>query len=231
MLQRISILKVKVIIFDLDDTLYNEITYVYSGFKEVSKYFSHKHNFDETLFYNYMIDILNEFGRGKVFDFTLKEFDIYKKVNVKKALSLYRNHMPTIELPKESREILKYFINNGIPIYIVTDGNKVVQYKKFQALNLEQYTKKIFITHRYGIKHAKPSTYCFEKIAKVENVNFNDVVYIGDNINKDFVNIKKIGFQTIRIKNGMFKNIIKNSFYHASIDMDSLDELMGIIKT
>ncbi len=43
-------MKIKVIVFDLDDTLYDEIEYVKSCFKEVSNYFSYKFKIDKNLF-------------------------------------------------------------------------------------------------------------------------------------------------------------------------------------
>ena len=36
-----------ILVFDLDDTLYDEITFVYSGFSAVSKYLSLQFNLNE----------------------------------------------------------------------------------------------------------------------------------------------------------------------------------------
>lgn len=223
-------MKVKVIVFDLDDTLYNEIEYVHSGFKAVASHFSKEFSIDETKFFEKMIHILNLQGRGKVFNETLKSFELYSKTNVKKSISLYRTHSPSICLNKESSNILKYYRSKNIPLYLVTDGNKVVQYNKIKALGIEKFFKKIFITHRYGIKHAKPSTYCFEKIAALEKVRFHEIVYIGDNINKDFISIKKLGFRTIRLLNGMFKDITKPKEYHAEVTISNIKELYDIFQ-
>ncbi len=222
-------MKVKVIIFDLDDTLYNEIEYVYSGFKAVANYFANLKNINDEQFYTEMVYNLRKDGRGKIFDKVLKKYNIYSKKNIKKSISIYRNHQPNIFLSDENIEILKYFNNKKIPLYIITDGNKIVQEKKIKKLGLEQYIKKNLITHRYGKKNSKPSTYCFEKVAKIEKVQYSDIVYVGDNINKDFINIKKIGFKTIRVLNGMFKNEIKKECYHAQLDIESLKELKNII--
>ena len=78
-------MKIKVIVFDLDDTLYDEIEYVKSCFKEVSNYFSYKFKIDKNLIYNYMIQDLETNGRGKIFDNMLENFKIYSKENIKKA--------------------------------------------------------------------------------------------------------------------------------------------------
>ena len=224
-------MKIKVIIFDLDDTLYNEIEFVHSGFREVAKRFSKISSIDEDKYYSFMLNELKMKGRGKVFDNVLKTFNLYSKKNVKKSISFYRTHIPNINLPKESIEILTYFKNKNIPIYIVTDGNKLVQANKIKALKLDKFVSKSFITHRYGKIHAKPSTYCFEKIAKTEDVNFKNIVYIADNVNKDFINIKKLGFQTIRIQKGMFKEAIRPIQYHAKYEIDNIIDLRNLIKT
>lgn len=229
-MQEISILSdIKVIIFDLDDTLYYERTFVYSGFRAVAQHFSKAYHIDREEHYELMLNELNTHGRGKVFDKSLQHYNIYTKTTASKSLSIYRTHKPNINLLDESIEILDYYNNKNIPLYIVTDGNKVVQANKIAALGLDKYIKKAFITHRYGIKNAKPSTYCFEKIANLEQVPFNKIVYIGDNINKDFVNIKKLGFQTIQVKQGMFKNSIRQKKYQADIQIYSLLDLKDII--
>jgi putative hydrolase of the HAD superfamily len=224
-------LNVKVIIFDLDDTLYNEIDYVKSGFKEVSNFFSQKYDLDEEALFCTMIKNLNLYGRGKVFDNTLSHFNIFSKTNVKKSISLYRKHLPNLNLPKESKKILQYYKALNVPMYLVTDGNKIMQYNKVKGLNIEKNFKKVFITHRYGVKNAKPSPYCFIKIAEEENVKYSEVVYIGDNIKKDFVNIKALGFKTICVKNGMFKNAVMPKKYHAEIEVDNITLIQNILKT
>lgn len=222
-------MRVKVIIFDLDDTLFDEIEYVKSGFKYVSNYFSNYYNLNSNSIYDFMIKDLEINGRGKIFDNMLNFFDIYSKKKVIDSIRLYRTHKPNIILPSYSIDILKYLNKKKIPMYIITDGNKIVQSNKIEALKLTKYIKKEFITHRYGIKHSKPSTYCFEKIAKLENVNFYEMLYIGDNPNKDFINIKKLGFRTIRILQGMFKDIQKTKEYEAEINISNLIELKNII--
>jgi len=223
-------LKVNVIVFDMDDTLYDEINYVKSAFISVSEFFSKEYDINQTDFFNKLLKELEENGRGKVFDEVFIEYGIYSKANIKKALNIYRTHIPNIILRDDAKEILEYFKILKFPIYLVTDGNKIVQRKKVNALKLDDYCKKIMITHNYGIKYSKPSTYCFEKIAFLENNNFEKIVYIGDNVNKDFVNIKKIGFKTIRFKNGMFKDIKKDEKYQADINIDNLLVLKSLIE-
>ena len=223
-------MNVKVVIFDLDDTLYDEINFVKSGFQRVANFFAQQYNLDAKVFYDEMLLVLEKEGRGKVFDNSLKKFNIFNKSNVKKAISVYRTHYPDIKLNPSSVKLLEYLRSLDIPVYVVTDGNKVVQVNKVNALKINQYCKKIFITHRYGRKHSKPSTYCFEKISELEGCCYRDVVYVGDNINKDFVNIKKLGFRTVRIINGMFKDAVKSKEYHAEAEIYDILDLKGMLE-
>ena len=224
-------MRVKVIVFDLDDTLYPEIEFVQSGFAAVSEYFFNlypKHS-KESL-YAMMLQELEENGRGKVFDVVLEYLGCKSKKMIRETLSIYRLHTPTLTLPQESLEILEYYSSQNIPLYIVTDGNKIVQNNKIQALDVAPFIKTSFITHRYGKIHAKPSPYCFVKIAEKEGVKYEDIVYIADNINKDFVGIKKLGFRTIRIKQGMFQKAQKSQEFHAECEIKRLLELKKILK-
>ncbi|MCL6611787.1 MAG: HAD family hydrolase [Peptococcaceae bacterium] len=211
-----------VIVFDLDDTLYEERSFVRSGFKKVANYLYCKHLIPEDESYAYMLKKL-EMGRGRVFDDVLIKYNLYSKTEVKKCLFIYRNHKPDIVLFEDADICLKRF--EHFSLYIVTDGNKIVQNNKLISLGLYDRVKFCFITHRYGIKNAKPSPYCFLRICERERVNPEEVVYIGDNPYKDFVGIKPLGFKTIRVLRGIFKDIKKSKKYEADINIYSLDEL------
>jgi putative hydrolase of the HAD superfamily len=113
----------------------------------------------------------------------------------------------------------------SFPKYLVTDGNKMVQSLKIEALGLNSYFKKAIPSHNYGLEKAKPSTYIFHKILKWEQAKPEELLYIGDNPYKDFVNLKKEGFKTLRVFKGSFKNIKLSDEYEAHFHVNSLDEL------
>ena len=211
-----------VIVFDLDGTLYDELTYVQSGFRAVAGYLEDTHRISTTSSFSFMMQKLSG-GRGRIFDDLLTEFGVYSKKNVQKCLSVYHCHRPEIRLSGEADACLERFAK--FPLYVVTDGNKLVQENKLRALGVPPRVKFCYITHRYGIKNAKPSPYCFIKICERERVSPQDVVYIGDNPHKDFVGIKPLGFRTIRVCQGQYKDIVKSHEYEAEYKIKSLVEL------
>lgn len=218
-----------VIVFDLDDTLYNEKDFVLSGFSEVANWISYesKKSFDEIL--QAMIEDFNLNGRGAIFDNILKKYHKLTKKNTRKCISIYRLHSPKICLTDETKNLLLK-LKNKYKLYIVTDGNKIVQKNKVQALNLNNYFEKIFITYRYGIKSSKPSLKCFEIIKNTEKINWNELVYIGDNPNKDFVNLNKVNAITIRILKGDFANLKVDKKFDAKYKISNLNQLSELFK-
>ena len=194
-----------------------------SGFKEVSKFLSKEISLSNTFIYEDLLKIENEHGRGQVFNIFLKRQNVFNKTLVKNCVSIYRLHQPSINLNADAIQCLARL--SHLPMYIVTDGNKVVQRKKIRALGVDRLVKKVYVTHQYGIRYSKPSPYCFLRIARIENVHPKEVFYIADNPKKDFVGIKPLGFRTIRILQGMFKNEIADESRDALYTIKSLDEL------
>jgi putative hydrolase of the HAD superfamily len=211
-----------ILIFDLDDTLYEELTFVQSGFKVVSKYLSENYNLNSDGVFESLLQELKN-GRGKIFDSVLEFYGIKSRQLVEKCISEYRSHKPDISLYHDSLNCLKRFKN--LPLYVVTDGNKNVQYNKIMALDLQKYIKQFYITRRFGIKNEKPSPFCFEKICKLEKTEPVKVFCIGDNPNKDFVGIKPLGFKTVRIMRGNYRNVKRDSDFEADCQIENLDQL------
>lgn len=218
-----------ILVFDLDDTLYDELTYVKSGFTAVSRYLDEEWNIPQKKSKQLMMGLLKK-SREKIFDKTLKHYNRFSARNVKKCLTIYHFHEPTIKLYPEAKICLANF--KSIPVYLVTDGNKIVQHKKILALGLDKIVKKYYITYRHGKKHSKPSPYCFEKIRQLEKVDPSKIVYIGDNPLKDFVEIKKLGYKTIRLMNGQYKDVVVPPTHEAHLQISSLSKLnLKLIKS
>jgi len=93
------------------------------------------------------------------------------------------------------------------------------------ALGIYNKVKFPYITHRFGKMKAKPSPYCFLKIAEREKTAPENIVYVGDNPYKDFVGIKPLGFKTVRVLQGSFKDICLTVEFEAQRTIESLAEL------
>ncbi len=175
-----------------------------------------------------MVDILNREGRGAIFDRWIEDHGKYSRTLVRECVKVYRHHEPKLELNGEASKLLPKL--SAYPKYIVTDGHKVVQEKKIRALKISAFFRHIYITHRYGLQHVKPSIYCFEKIRQREKCNWRDMIYVGDNPDKDFVNLNPLGVQTVRVLTGIHKNVKAQIGYDACHIIPALSHFQTLLK-
>lgn len=159
----------------------------------------------------------------KVFDRYLISIDRYQKRLVDICIRLYRSHTPQLSLYPEADRCLDRFAD--YPLYVVTDGNKIVQKKKFLALGLSSRVKKCLCTYAYGHRRSKPSPYCFLKICEWEQISPSNVWVIGDNPHKDFVGLKSYHFNTVRVLTGPYRAQSFSRDYDADRTIKTLDGL------
>ena len=217
-----------ILVFDLDDTLYPEITYVHSGLRAVAEHLEKHQGLCAQESFAHMLHALEQHGRGQVFDQLLKSTNLFSKARVRQCLSIYRQHHPAIKLYQDALIFLQQW-QHKVPLYLVTDGNKHTQVAKISALKIDDFFKKMFITRRYGLDKEKPSLYCFEKICRLERCGFDQLVYVGDNPAKDFVNLKKAGGLTVRMLKGMHKDVVADQQHDADYHVHDFIELEQVL--
>ncbi|MBF9032830.1 HAD hydrolase-like protein [Rhodobacterales bacterium HKCCE2091] len=215
-------------IFDLDDTLYDERSFVLSGFRAVAEFGNREWGIPPGPSVERMTATLDREGRGRVFDDWLEANGRHARANVRACVKVYRHHRPDIALPERHRSLLRRLAAAG-PIFLVTDGHKIAQGRKVEALDLAPLFRRIYITHRYGIRHAKPSLHCFELIRKLTGAEWAELAYIGDNPAKDFVSLNRVGATTIRVHTGAHRDAIAAEGYDAGHHIDTLAELEPLL--
>ena len=61
-------------------------------------------------------------------------------------------------------------------------------------------------------------------------MGWEQIVYIGDNPNKDFVNLNKVNAVTIRILKGDYARLQVDSYYDAKYSINELVEIKQIVE-
>lgn len=221
---------IKLVAFDLDDTLYNEKDFVYGAFKEVSVFLSDKYGISSKIIYEDMINILQKEGRGKIFDLLCEKHNINE--DIKALVQVYRNSKPKLKLYDDSIKVIN-ILKGHYKLGLITDGLASVQWNKIRLLDLEKYFDNIIVTDDLGREYWKPHILPFKNMADKFKLLPEDCIYIGDNPHKDFIGAKKLGYKTIRIHRGEGDHIkVKlNKDYEADYDIKCLDELITIIES
>lgn len=219
-----------ILIFDLDDTLYDESRFVDGGLKAVARHGEAHWGWDAVESLGRLRDILAREGRGQVFDRWLQGHDAWSRARVRDCVQAYRNHSPEIALFPAGRRMIDRYRAHW-PLYLVTDGHKIVQRNKVDALSLWPDFQRVFITHRFGVAAAKPSIHCFERIKAETGCAWRDMVYVGDNPAKDFVNLTPLGVLTVRVLTGAHSEVRAAPDHDALISIPDLDALPDALAT
>ena len=186
--------------FDLDDTLYDEIEYCKSGFAAVSKFLADLPEAPaaERIF----AAVWKQFTAGnhtRTFNAALDNLGIsYDDKLIGSAVKVYRNHVPKITLPQDSRDVLCQ-LSTKYTLALLTDGFLPAQQLKVRALGIEKYFKCVVYTEQIGRNCWKPSPAGFEKLMQTLNATPENTAYVADDEKKDFIAPNKLGFLTIQI--------------------------------
>ena len=216
----------KVVIFDLDDTLYNEIDFLKSAYKEISIKIGKEVSIDALLIYNQMLKCFHH--KENVFEAIIKKYgSLYK---IQELLHIYRNHKPEIELSNKKKNVLDRLKSKNIHMGLLTDGRSVQQRNKINALKLNTWFSEIIISEEFGSEKPNINNYThFEKM-----FGKGIYYYIGDNVKKDFVSPNRLNWTTIYLKNNGL-NIHKqsdtliNENYKAKYTVNEFCEILDII--
>jgi len=220
---------IKVIIFDLDDTLYPERDFVKSGFRKVAEYIEKKFKIKKKEFFKTLIDVLNEEERGHIFDTALKKYDLYNKNLVDKLVEVYRFHKPNIKLYPGTKNLLNS-LKKKYKLALITDGLGYVQQNKVKALTVENLFDSIIYTDNCDKEKFKPNPYTFKKALAHFNLSSREAIYIGDDPHKDFIGAKKLGIRTVRVLQGRYKDIRKEKEFEADCNINKLGEIKNLLK-
>lgn len=223
---------IKAVVFDLDDTLISEKEYIKSGFKHISKLISKEHNIEAISIYESMNDLFKEDSKN-VFNRLLDKLNIkYDVEYIKYLIHEYRSHMPSIDLYKDAQEILDCLRSNGIKLGMITDGYKITQRNKIKALNIEEYFECIVVTDELGREYWKPHRKPYEIVKEELGLQYEEIIYVGDNINKDFITANKLGIHTVMINRveGIYLNLDKDEEYKAKNIINTLTSLVEMLK-
>jgi putative hydrolase of the HAD superfamily len=222
---------IKGVIFDLDDTIISEKKYIKSGFRVVCKVISEQHNLSFDKVYKKIFELFDE-DSDYVFNRLLDCFNIeYDKEYILKLLKTYRNHEPNIELYSDAEKIINYLSGKDYKLGIITDGYQITQKRKIDKLNLRDKFDCIVITDELGSKYWKPHKLPYQKCLNKLKLNFNEVIYVGDNLKKDFITANKLGIKTVQIvrKDGIYnKSNNLSDEYQADHKIDNLNEIIKI---
>lgn len=229
----------KALIFDLDDTLYDQI----QPFKQAIEEKLQPENLDmEALYlaFRRQADIVfDAVGKGEMtlershilrMKAALAEFDI--TVSDEEALALqkaYQSNQGNLELVEGMTAIFEWCASQGIVLGIITNGPHLHQWRKFQALGLSTWFSEelTLISGQFG--STKPQPQIFHEMERRLQLSASDICYIGDSFENDVVGAKQVGWQVIWVNHR--KRQMPASIYQADQVVENLADIFTAIQT
>ncbi|ENN96069.1 L-2-haloalkanoic acid dehalogenase [Methanocaldococcus villosus KIN24-T80] len=221
---------IKGILFDLDDTLYNSSEFVNIARREAVKSMIDAGldiEFEEAM--KILDKIIKDKGSnyGKHFDDLVKavlgKYDpkiiatgIITYHNVKVAL--LRPYPHTIKTLMELKAM-------GLKLGVLTDGLTIKQWEKLIRLGIHPFFDEVITSEEFGL--GKPHLEFFKYGLKRMNLKPEEVIYVGDRVDKDIIPAKKLGIISVRIIQGKYKDMEDNI---SDYKIKNLTELIDIIK-
>jgi putative hydrolase of the HAD superfamily len=176
--------------FDLDDTLYKERDYWYSG---VDCVIDHIHSLGLARKQSKFGLMPDQAPVATVFDQIMKHYELPTTL-LDSLLWIYRLHEPKIELSFGARSLLNWCQTENHQVAIISDGRSVTQRRKIAALGLDGI--RCFISEEVGAQ--KPSDVSY--LAASLGFKPSQCLYIADNVTKDFQAPEKLGWHTVGLK-------------------------------
>jgi putative hydrolase of the HAD superfamily len=192
----------KALVFDLDDTLYLEREYVYSGFQHVARYIADKTGLvSGDAVWRTLKETFEQGIRGRNFNLLFDKWpEIGSFLTVSDLVLAYREHCPEIRFQAGMETLLADIRGSGILLGVISDGPLVAQRQKAKALGLAAKFDEIVFTDFWGKEFWKPSERAFAFLEAKWNLSPSEMVYIGDNPKKDFFPGKRRGWMTMRLR-------------------------------
>jgi putative hydrolase of the HAD superfamily len=191
---------IKALIFDMDDTLYDEKLYCRSGFAAVALHLSQYTGISNDKIFKGLWHQFETADRSRVFNAVLEKLGLTADESlIWQLVEIYRSHRPRISLEPAVKKILTELKQN-YHIALLTDGYLPTQRLKAEALGLDKLCEAIIYTETLGRQYWKPHPLGYEKLIETLNLSPAQAAYIADNPEKDFIAPNKLGITPIQIK-------------------------------
>ncbi|HFI0150565.1 TPA: HAD family hydrolase [Streptococcus suis] len=232
-------MKIRALIFDLDDTLYDQI----QPFRRaILKHLQVPADQLEPLylaFRHYADEIFEAAATGKV---SLYDSHVYRMkaaladfgyaVTEVESIAIqldYELYQGQLELDPMFEELFAYCQRKGIELGVITNGPHRHQLRKIRSLGLEKWIAedRLIISGQVGV--AKPAVDIFKLLESRLGVEAESICYLGDSFENDVVGSKQAGWQSIWFNHR--KRTVSVTSYQADKVITEWNNLVEVIQS
>ena len=149
--------------FDLDDTLYPEQEYVFSGYRAVSEVINNQVGLQV---YDDLVDLFQSGKHARAFELALRarQEDV-TEAYLLSLVEVYRRHEPNLNPFPEVTTVLKK-LKTRYRLALISDGVQAVQKRKLAGLKIEHVFDAVVFSDQWGRNFWKPHPRPYEECAR-----------------------------------------------------------------
>ena len=195
---------IRAISFDLDDTLYDNMPYIYEAERQlaqhIEKFYPSASKLSKIQWKNIRMSTLREQPElvndlGKMRSVTLTKGFMLAGINneliphaVSDCFDHFYHHRSNFVVSKSVRKVLKR-LSKKIPLAAITNGNV-----NLSAIGIEKYFS--CIIHASPTHPMKPNRAMFDYVVDSLNIPAHNILHVGDDLQKDVEGALHAGFQS-----------------------------------
>ncbi len=190
---------IKLIVFDLDDTLYDCTgSILYQGFDKAKKAM-----LDAGLDPKF-IPLITELNKTMGFSDVIK---IMKKKIPERILKIGYNAIKNMEISglKPFPDVIPTLKKIGIMKVLMSKGTASLQRKKIEILGLEDFFDDVFIVDQINTGEEKKDA--LNKILKKFNLKPENIMVVGDKIKNEIKDANQLGMVTVQMVHGKYSKV------------------------
>jgi putative hydrolase of the HAD superfamily len=182
------------VLFDLDDTLYPQRRFLFSGFAAVALFVERTAGQDRARVFRVLRDAWRE-RRGQELQACVERFALPTAL-LPTLLGIMRGHRPVIRLPRSSALALAA-LRARWRTGIVTNGDPAIQRRKVDALGLASLVDGVIFAGEHGTGAGKPEAPPFTAALNRLHAVPGHTVFVGNDEACDIAGAKAVGMKTV----------------------------------
>jgi len=192
------------VLFDLDDTLYDQARWLAPAWAAVAAAAA-RHGVDPAALERELRAVAAEGSdRGRIIDRALARVGAPDDVPIAPLLAAFRSSVPRRLSPYRGVRAALRALRDELPIGLVTDGDVAIQRAKLRCLGLEDAFDVVVLSDELGRERRKPDPAPFQTALAALGAPAQDVVHIGDRPDKDVRGAAAAGLRAIRVRTGEY---------------------------
>ena len=168
--------KYKLVVFDLDNTLYRETDYLFAAYRRIAERCAADPKTAEE-YYSYLCTSFAREGRADLFQRFKDRYAV--ALSIPQMLEILRTTECALTIYPAKKDLIAQLLENGKKVAILTNGNSQQQRQKIANLQIKELFPQVVVVYASEIE-SKPSPRALQQLMAQTGVRPEETLFVGD---------------------------------------------------